>query len=103
MDTNTVLLTSFQTFFALDKNPGEDMDTETIWNDIVKTVPTLSDKIEPCLALKKEIAAFFANKEFVEHFTIKYNCTVRELLLIFIKKQFYVFDKYLIKKLMSII
>lgn len=103
MDGTTVLLTSFQTFFTLDKNPGEDMDTDIIWNDIISAVPGLDKTYEPNLAIKKEIIGFFSNKEFVNHYTQKYACSVKELLMVFIRKQFYAFDKYLVKKLISII
>lgn len=102
MGTNTSLLTSFQTFFTFDKNQGDEMDVDTIWEDIVRTIPTLSDKLETNLALKKEIINFFSNEEFVNHFTTKYNCTVKDLVLVFIKKQFYAFDKYVVKRLISI-
>ena len=103
MDGNTVLLTSFQTFFTLDRNPGEDMDTDIIWKDIISAVPGLDKTYEPNLAIKKEIIGFFSNKEFVNHYTQKYACSVKELLMVFIRKQFYAFDKYLVKKLISII
>lgn len=103
MENEDFLLNPFQTFFTLSRTPCESLDTDTIWNDIVAQVPQLRDDQDVTLKLKKEIIAFFTNKEYVQHYIEKYDCTKRELLLVFIKKHFEAFDKYLIKKLICII